>query len=61
MRKLKFHSNIKNPFAYFYGITDNKFLKLYHGHLNEKFDLNDSEIVVGQGIHRLHRDFSHGF
>jgi N-acetylglutamate synthase-like GNAT family acetyltransferase len=57
MRKLKFHSNIKNPFAYFYGITDHKFCKLYHEHLHEKFDLNDSEIVFGQ----LHREGSHGF
>jgi N-acetylglutamate synthase-like GNAT family acetyltransferase len=51
MRKLKFNSNIKNPFAYFYGITDNKFYKLYQEDLYKKYDLNDSKIVFGQGLH----------
>jgi N-acetylglutamate synthase-like GNAT family acetyltransferase len=50
IRKLKFNRNIKNPFGYFYGILDNKFFILYHDALEEKFDLNDEEIVFGLGL-----------
>jgi N-acetylglutamate synthase-like GNAT family acetyltransferase len=49
IRKLKFNSNIKNPFGYFYGILDHKFFILYHEALEYKFDLNDEEIVFGLG------------
>ena len=50
IRKIKFNSNIKNLFGYFYGILDNKFFILYHDALEEKFDLNDEEIVFGLGL-----------
>jgi hypothetical protein len=51
MRKLKSNSNVKNPFAYFYGIADHKFCVLFHEVLKEKYDLLDEEIVFGEWIH----------
>ncbi|MEH7501818.1 hypothetical protein V7152_07165 [Neobacillus drentensis] len=51
IRKLKFNSPIKNPFAYFYGIINHKFCILFHEDLHEKYDLNDQEIVFGQAFH----------
>lgn len=50
MRKLKFNSNIKNPFGYFYGILNHKFLILYREVLDKKFDVNEEEIVFGLGV-----------
>ncbi|MBT2726368.1 hypothetical protein J7E63_05355 [Bacillus sp. ISL-75] len=54
IRKLKFNSNIKNPFGYFYGILDHKFFILYHEALEEKFDVNDEEIVFCLGSNLNH-------
>ncbi|MEH6908030.1 hypothetical protein [Neobacillus drentensis] len=45
IRKLKFNSNIKNPFAYFYGILNHKFFILYDEELKEKYNLKDVEMV----------------
>jgi len=39
MRKLKFNRNVKNPFAYLYGIAENKFCVLFHEILSDKYDL----------------------
>ncbi|MFP5114078.1 hypothetical protein ACSU64_17055 [Bacillaceae bacterium C204] len=50
IRKLKFNNNIKNSFGYFYGILEIKFFMLYHEALEDKFDLNDEEIVFGLGL-----------
>ena len=44
IRKLKLAQTIQNPFAYFYGITENKFCCLFHQKMQEEFDLNDNEI-----------------
>ncbi|MEH7159034.1 hypothetical protein V7121_22660 [Neobacillus drentensis] len=41
IRKLKFNRNVKNSFAYFYGIDENKFCVLFHDILSDKYDLND--------------------
>ncbi|PGY12684.1 hypothetical protein [Bacillus sp. AFS031507] len=54
IRKMKFNSNIKNPFGYFYGILDHKFLILYHEALEEKFDVNDEKIVFCLGSNQNH-------
>lgn len=54
IRKLKFNSNIKNPFAYFYGILDHKFLILYRDPLDKKYNVNDEEIVFGLGLNLNH-------
>jgi len=45
VRKLKFDRNIKNPYAYFYGITEFKFCNLFHKRLHDEFGLNDQEVV----------------
>ena len=45
IRKLKFDRNIKNPYAYFYGITEIKFCNLFHKRLHNEFNLNDQEVV----------------
>ena len=50
IRKLKFNRNIKNPFGYFYGILNHKFLILYREALDKKFNVNDEEIVFGLGL-----------
>ncbi|WP_231507865.1 hypothetical protein [Bacillus sp. UNC41MFS5] len=52
MRKLKFNRNVKNPFAYFYGIAENKFCVLFHEILQEKYDTNDEEIVFTLDLNR---------
>ncbi|MFF2449922.1 hypothetical protein ACFVSW_23045 [Neobacillus sp. NPDC058068] len=38
IRKLKFNGNVKNPFAYFYGITSKKFNHLYFAPFDDMFD-----------------------
>ncbi|WP_219621336.1 hypothetical protein [Neobacillus cucumis] len=48
IRGLKFNQNIKNPFAYFYGISENKFCNLMHARLHDEYELNNSEIVFRQ-------------
>lgn len=52
IRKLKFNRSIHNPFAYFYGILDHKFLILFREALHEEYDLNDQEIVFNLGLNR---------
>lgn len=41
IRKLKFNRNIKNLFAYFYGISDKKFCDRFYVKLFERFEMND--------------------
>ncbi|WP_066248331.1 hypothetical protein [Neobacillus drentensis] len=50
IRKLKFKNNIRNPFAYFYGILDHKFCVHFHDALHEKYDSNDEEIIFGSWV-----------
>lgn len=50
IRKLKFNTNVKNPFAYFYGIAENKFCVLFHEVLMDKYDLSDAEIEFSLGL-----------
>ncbi|MCM3118651.1 hypothetical protein M3610_26045 [Neobacillus sp. MER 74] len=50
IRKLKFSRNVKNPFAYFYGIAENKFCVLFHQLLKDKYDLNDTKIEFRLGL-----------
>ncbi|WP_066259506.1 hypothetical protein [Neobacillus drentensis] len=50
IRKLKFKSKIRNPFAYFYGILDHKFCVHFHDVLHEKYDSNDEEIRFGSWV-----------
>jgi N-acetylglutamate synthase-like GNAT family acetyltransferase len=52
IRKLKFNRNIKNPFAYFYGILNHKFFILYDEELKEKYDLSDVEMVFSLGLNQ---------
>ncbi|MDF2790520.1 MAG: hypothetical protein K0S80_3621, partial [Neobacillus sp.] len=54
VRKLKLNRNVKNHFAYFYGIADNKFCVLFHEVHKEKYDLNDEEIVFTLGLNKTH-------
>ena len=44
INKLKFSRNIQNPFAYFYGISYNKFCNLFHKKLQDEYELNDTEV-----------------
>ncbi|WP_186328900.1 hypothetical protein [Bacillus sp. X1(2014)] len=50
IRRLKFKRNVKNPFAYFYGIAENKFCVLFHEILMDKYDLCDAEIEFSLGL-----------
>ncbi|MEH6954565.1 hypothetical protein [Neobacillus drentensis] len=52
IRKLKFNRSIKNPFAYFYGILNQKFFILYDKALKEKYDLSDVEMVFSLGVNQ---------
>lgn len=40
IRKIKFNSVVKNPFAYFYGILDKKFTRRYYEELYEMDEEN---------------------
>ncbi|MGG3470445.1 hypothetical protein ABES02_23535 [Neobacillus pocheonensis] len=43
IRKLKFNRDVKNPIAYFYGVSNNKFFQRYYEDLYEKFDMFSTE------------------
>lgn len=48
--KLKFNRNIKNPFAYYYGITDKKFRRHYTQNFYEQYNLTYKEIIFGERL-----------
>ncbi|WHY66780.1 hypothetical protein [Neobacillus sp. SuZ13] len=54
IRKLKFSRNVKNPFAYFYGIAENKFCVLFHEILRDKYNLCDAKIEFSLCLNKNH-------